>query len=170
MNITLTHASDASKLHSAGDVSSYFVEVTSCELIVRRYTLEVGLAQEVSRRLNSGEGIMYNLNRLVVGGGPCEIAQGVSSYRANVCTGRLPSLCIAYFLDGDAFTNRKKTIFGFKNKNVKRLAFECEGRSYPQYDFSHTDFSVTDPGVEKRGALSFFNRSVKSAVNPWIRH
>ncbi|MCP4460506.1 MAG: hypothetical protein GY816_21160 [Cytophagales bacterium] len=63
VNISLTHAADSTRIHSAGEVNTYFVEVIACELIVRRYTLEMGLAQEISHRLNSGEGITYNINR-----------------------------------------------------------------------------------------------------------
>ncbi len=56
--------------------STYFVELESCRLLVRRYLLSGSLLDSVDRRLQRGDAIHYTFPRNVIQG-PYEIAKGM---------------------------------------------------------------------------------------------
>ncbi len=55
------------------------------------------------------------------------MATGISSHRVAVSSSRVPTVALVFLMDSDIHTNRNKTIFGFKNHNVSRVAIERDG-------------------------------------------
>ncbi len=176
ISLILTHACEESRTH--GPVDTAFVEILSCQLSVQRYILEPSLSSELARRLSAGDPIHYAYTRLardlsrvrtplIMTGvsfsrqaiaGPFEIQQGASNYRTLLSSARMPMCAIVFLRDSDCATSRTKSIYNFKNNNVKMVCLESEGYAFPPYPNSLTDFSVSDPIREKRGAIAWFNR------------
>ncbi|MCP4486369.1 MAG: hypothetical protein GY820_03480 [Gammaproteobacteria bacterium] len=51
------------RIHSAGNNTTYFVELLSVDMVIKRFTLERDFALDIERRLMGGEPVTYNFNR-----------------------------------------------------------------------------------------------------------
>lgn len=165
VEIRLTHAPDSFRLHASVTDQRFYLYVDNVELVVRRFSLQPNLAQEIRSRLSRGTPITYNITRPCILG-PTQIPLGANQHRMQVSISRRCSALLVFMTDTDVATNYKKTPFDFKHNNLRKMQVFFEGSGFPREALAEVDFQVTNPLTDKTKCQLWFRRLMALAGGP----